>query len=171
MMKLTIVSAALLWSLAQPSLAQDAVKAPAAATATSSQTDESVEIESDRMEIKDAEKTSIFTGNVIAKRPDMTLNSDKLIVNYTDAKQPDGSSKNEVSNFDATGHVKIVTGKQKITGEWAKLNYKTNDLTVGGNVTVTQGETVLKGPKLEANLDTDKMVMTGGRVKGSFVPQ
>jgi lipopolysaccharide export system protein LptA len=158
--KFAIVSSVVLWSIISPCLAQDATKAG-----------DSIDVESDRMEVSDADKTSVFTGNVVAKRPDMTLNADKLVVNYTEAKQSDGSSKNEVSNFDATGHVVIVTKKQKVTGEWAKLNYKTNDLVVGGNVTVTQGATVLKGPKLEANLDNDQMVMTGGRVRGSFVPK
>lgn len=168
---LAIVLAVVLWSMTSPSLAQDATKTTATTATTASKTGESIDVESDRMEVRDADKTSIFTGNVIAKRPDMTLNADKLVVNYTDAKQADGSSKNEVSNFDASGHVVITTNKQKITGEWAKLNYKTNDLVVGGNVTVTQGATVLRGPKLQANLDTDQMVMTGGRVKGSFVPK
>ena len=43
-------------------------------------------------------------------------------------------------------------------------------LVVTGNVVLTQGKTVLRGPKLNANLKTNKMDMTGGRVKGSFVP-
>lgn len=163
--KFAIIPAVLLWCMIGPGLAQDTT------TATSGKTDDVVEIESDRMEIKDEENISIFSGNVIAKRPDMTLNAEKLVAHYADVKQADGSSKNEISSFDATGKVVIVTNKQKVTGNSATLNYSTNDLVVTGNVTVTQGSTVLRGPKLEANLDTDKMVMTGGRVKGSFVPQ
>jgi lipopolysaccharide export system protein LptA len=166
---LAIIWAALLWSMSSPALAQDTTTSTTATPA--SKTDNSIDVESDRMEVSDENKTSIFTGKVVAKRPDMTLNSDKLIVNYVDAKQPDGSSKTEVSDFNASGHVVIVTNKQKVTGESAKLNYKTNDLVVNGNVTVTQGATVLRGPKLEANLNTNQMVMTGGRVRGSFVPK
>ena len=158
--KLAIVPALLLWCMAGPGLAQDASK-----------TEDAVEIESDRMEIKDEENISIFTGKVVAKRPDMTLTAEKLVAHYANVKQADGSTKNEISNFEASGNVVIVTDKQKVTGSAATLNYNTNDLVVTGNVTVTQGTTVLKGPKLEANLDTDKMVMTGGRVKGSFLPK
>lgn len=157
--KLAIIPAALLWCMAGSALAQEA------------NTEDAVEIESDRMEVKDEENVSIFTGNVVAKRSDMTLNADNLVAHYAEVKQADGSTKNEISNFEASGNVVIVTDKQKVTGSEATLNYSTNDLVVTGNVTVTQGSTVLKGPRLEANLDTDKMVMTGGRVRGSFVPK
>ncbi len=157
--KLAIIPAALLWCMAGSALAQEA------------NTEVAVEIESARMEVKDKENVSIFTGNVVAKRSDMTLNADNLVAHYAEVKQADGSTKNEISNFEASGNVVIVTDKQKVTGSEATLNYSTNDLVVTGNVTVTQGSTVLKGPRLEANLDTDKMVMTGGRVRGSFVPK
>jgi lipopolysaccharide export system protein LptA len=160
MRKLAIASAILLfWSIAQPGLAQEAKK------------DQAVDIESDRMEIKDKESQAIFSGNVNAKRADVSLSCDKLIVDYGEAKQADGSTTTEVSSLEASGHVTIVTAKQKITGAWAKMNVKTNDLVVGGNVTLVQGDTVLKGPRLSANLDTNKVEMSGGRVKGSFLPK
>jgi lipopolysaccharide export system protein LptA len=57
-----------------------------------------------------------------------------------------------------------------ITGESAKMNIKDNTLEVYGNVKVVQGKTVLQGPKLTADLNTNKTLMSGGRVKGSFVP-
>jgi lipopolysaccharide export system protein LptA len=168
---LAIVSAAFFWSMTSLSIAQDTTSTTSTTAAPASKTESSIDVESDRMEVSDQNKTSIFSGKVVAKRPDMTLNADRLVVNYVDTKQPDGSSKNEVSDFNASGHVVIITNRQKVTGETAKLNYNTNDLVVSGNVTVTQGATVLRGPKLEANLNTNQMVMTGGRVRGSFVPK
>ncbi|MGH6821448.1 MAG: LptA/OstA family protein, partial [Methylocella sp.] len=88
MRKLAILSAALICVMAAQGLAQDATKATAAGTAAKSE--DPIEIESDRMEVKDEENISIFTGKVIATRPDMTLNAEKLVVHYTDAKQADG---------------------------------------------------------------------------------
>jgi len=73
--------------------------------------------------------------------------------------------------MDATGNVTITTKTQLITGEWAKMNVNDNTLLVGGNVKVVQGKTVLTGPKLSVDLNTDRTVMSGGRVKGSFVPK
>ncbi|MBC8038151.1 MAG: LPS export ABC transporter periplasmic protein LptC [Rhizobiales bacterium] len=176
MRKLALVSAAILvLALGQHGFAQDTPKAAKATTAAKTTTTEKkgkpVDIESDRMEIREKENKAIFTGSVVAKRPDVTLNADTLVVDYGEVKQPDGTTKNDVTHLDAKGNVVIITDKERITGDWAKMNPKTNILDVGGGVTVTQGETVLSGQLLHANLDTDQMDLTGGRVKGSFVPK
>jgi lipopolysaccharide export system protein LptA len=72
---------------------------------------------------------------------------------------------------DAKGNVTIKTPRETITGDWAKFDSKANKLVVGGAVTLVQGATVLKGNELRADLTTDKIQMTGGRVKGSFLPE
>ncbi|MGH6854677.1 MAG: LptA/OstA family protein, partial [Aestuariivirga sp.] len=152
MMRTAAIALAALLGLAlcQPSLAQETSKPAKTSAATTKK--KPVDIESDRMEIREKENKAIFTGNVVAKRPDVTLHCDTLVVNYGAEKQPDGTTKNEVNNLDAQGHVVIITAKEKITGEWAKMDPKTNILEVGGGVTLTQGETVLRGERLHANL-------------------
>ncbi len=129
-----------------------------------------VNIEADSMEVLDKQKKAIFTGKVDAKREDVTLHTDKLVVDYADTKQKDGSNKTEVTFLDATGHVVIITSKQHITGDWAKMDVKANQLTVGGDVTVTQDKTIINGKKLFVDLDKNTSQMSGGRVRGSFVP-
>ncbi len=171
MRKFAIASAALLiLTIGQPSVAQEATSA----TKTTAKTvaPKPVDIESDQMEIRDKEKKAIFRGGVIAKRPDQTLKCDTLVVDYGEVKQADGSTKTDVTKLDAQGHVVIITLKETITGEWAKLDVKSNILEVGGDdVTVKQGATILRGKHLNANLDTGQMELTGGRVKGSFLPK
>jgi lipopolysaccharide export system protein LptA len=44
-------------------------------------------------------------------------------------------------------------------------------LQVGGKVKLTEGKTTLQGEKLTVDLNTERTLMTGGRVKGSFVPK
>ena len=129
------------------------------------------DIESDSMEIIDAEKKAIFTGNVHATRGDTVLNANQLTVLYDEIKQPDGTTKTDATSLDARGAVVIKTKKETITGDWAKINPQTNKLVVGGNVKLVQGATILTGPELRADLDTNKVEMTGGRVKGSFLPK
>jgi lipopolysaccharide export system protein LptA len=141
------------------------------AAPTAKKKDKPVDIEADQMEIRDKEKKAIFTGHVHAKRTDVTLDCDTLVVDYGETKQPDGSNKTDVTNLDATGHVVIVTSKQKITGDHAVMDPKANKLVVTGQVEVTQGETVMRGPELHADLNTNVMEMSGGRVTGSFLPK
>jgi lipopolysaccharide export system protein LptA len=42
-------------------------------------------VESNEMVIRDAEKKAIYTGDVVATKADMTLRSDRLVVEYTEA--------------------------------------------------------------------------------------
>ena len=130
-----------------------------------------VDISANEMEILDAEKKAVFRGAVDATRGTTNLKADALTVTYAEVKQPDGSSKTDATDLDAKGNVTIKTPRETITGDWAKFNPQANKLVVGGAVKLVQGATVLTGNELRADLNTDKIQMTGGRVKGSFLPK
>jgi lipopolysaccharide export system protein LptA len=136
-------------------------------SATSSQ---NVNIEADRMEVFEAQKRAIFAGNVSAERTGTKMISDHMVVTYRDVPQADGSKRTDVSLIDAKGNVEIRTPRQIITGEHAILDVAGDLLTVTGNVVVKEGSTVIRGVKLRADLKAKTSSMTGGRVKGSFVP-
>jgi lipopolysaccharide export system protein LptA len=157
----TAVAVALL-HLAGPACAQTTAKTAAP---------KPVDIEANEMEILDADKKAIFRGSVDATRGDVNLKADQLIVLYADVKQADGSSKTDATDLDAKGNVTIKTPRETITGDWAKFDPQENKLVVGGAVKLVQGSTVLLGKELHADLDTDRIEMTGGRVKGSFLPK
>ncbi len=140
------------------------------AAAQEAKTPKEVDVESDQMEVLDKENKAIFTGHVVAKRGGTTLQCDRLEVSYHETAQANGEKKTEVTFLDATGNTVIITGRQRITGEKTHMDVKANTVTVEGNVKVVQGKTVITGQKLFSNLDTNKSQMTGGRVKGSFVP-
>jgi lipopolysaccharide export system protein LptA len=133
---------------------------------------ETVNIEAAEMEILDAESKTIFRGNVVAKRTNETIRCPEMIITYVDVKQPDGTMKSEADIMDCIGASVITTPSQKITGQKAKMFLRKDELIVTGNVVVTQGKTVLKGPEMFTNTKTKRTVMKGGggRVKGSFVP-
>lgn len=129
-----------------------------------------VDVVANEMEILDAQKKAIFRGAVDATRGTTNLKADTLTVTYAEVKQPDGTSKTDATAIDATGNVTIRTPKETITGDWAKYNPQTEKLVVGGKAKLVQGATVLTGNQLDADLKTGRMQMTGGRVKGSFLP-
>jgi lipopolysaccharide export system protein LptA len=81
-----------------------------------------------------------------------------------------GGKKTEVTFLDAEGNVVIITTKQTVTGKTAHMDVKANKLWVKGGTKVVQGKTVMNGDQLFVDLKTNKSEMTGGRVKGSFVP-
>jgi lipopolysaccharide export system protein LptA len=184
-LRLAASAAALFLFAAAPALAQTA-DAPATAT-TAGKTDATaaakpgtkaadtaptpVDIVSNEMEILDKEKKAIFRGAVDATKGTTNLKSDELTVTYSDVQQPDGTTKTDATDLDAKGNVTITTPKETITGDWAKYDPQGEKLVVGGNVKLVQGTTVLQGQELHADLKTNRTQMTGGRVKGSFLPK
>jgi lipopolysaccharide export system protein LptA len=154
--------------LSAPALAQTVDTKAVAAEAKGPK---DVDIEANQMEVFDDQKKAVFTGNVVGKRGTVTLHCDKLVVEYVETPQTDGTKKTEVTFLDASGNVVIVTSKQTVTGAWAKMDVKKNQVNVGGNVKVVQDKNVLTGEKLFVDLDANRSEMTGGRVKGSFLPK
>jgi lipopolysaccharide export system protein LptA len=141
-----------------------------AQTATTPAQQSGTDVEAEEMEIIDAENRTVFKGNVVAKRDDQTINADELVVLSAEIKQADGSMKKEVDVMKASGKVKIVTENETITAERADIYDREDRLEAFGNVVLVQGGNTLKGQKLTVNLNTKRTVMTGGRVKGSFLP-
>src|SRR5262245_40770231 len=153
-------------------------------------TPKNVDIEADAMEILDEQKKAIFKGNVSAVRADVTLKCDTLVVSYTETaaapaananggaqaatdggtQDTGGDKKTEVTFLDADGNVVIITNRQTVTGKTAHMDVKANKLWVKGGTKVVQGKTVMNGDQLFVDLKTNKSELSGGRVKGSFVP-
>jgi lipopolysaccharide export system protein LptA len=153
--------------LAGLAVAMAALSAPAVAQQASG----AVDIEAAEMEILETDKRAIFRGDVVAKRPTDTIRCEEMIVNYIDVKQADGTSATEVDTLNCRTAVTIVTDNQTITGDLADFQLRRDLLEVTGNVKVVQGKTVIRGPKLTVDLKTKRTRMTGGRVKGKFVPK
>ncbi len=186
-------SLALMFVLAGFALSQMPIAAQTVDTtdaAKGAKTPQNVDIEADTMEILDEQKKAIFKGNVSAVRADVTLKCDTLTVSYTETAtapaakkegeaQPaadtgiqvtGGNKKTEVTFLDAEGNVVIITRRQTVTGKTAHMDVKANKLWVKGGTKVVQGKTIMNGEQLFVDLKTNKSEMTGGRVKGSFVP-
>lgn len=132
---------------------------------------DSVLIDADSMEVIEAENRTIFKGNVVATRPTDKIVGDVMIVSTADQKQSDGTVKSVTNFLDVKGHVIITTATQSIKGDWAKFYIQEDRLEVGGNVSVAQGKSTVRGTKLTINLKSNHLQMSGGRVHGSFVPK
>ena len=142
------------------------IAVPALAQTSTAKT--KVDIEADQMELFEARNEAVFRGNVRASRADMKLWSNTLLVKFS----RDNAGKTEVTSLETSGGgVKIVTRTQTINGDWMKMNVKSNTAVVGGGVTVQQGSSVVRGDKLDVNLTTNESKFSGGRVKGSFLPE
>lgn len=139
-----------------------------------------IEFSADRLEVQKEGSVAMFLGKVEAIQGDMTLLSDEVRVYYeTGAKSGEASSSltGSVTRIDSRGNVRITSRGDTAEGDWAVYDVGRQLVTMGGRVVLHQGGSVVRGSRLELNLDTGQtrvqgMANTQGdqRVRGEFTP-
>lgn len=141
--------------------------------------DKPIEITADTLEVKQNQSLAVFKGRVDAVQGNMRLRSDQLTVHYRDNKeQPDQPG---ISKIEADGNVFISSPRETAQGARGVYDVDRSRIDLFGSVVLTQGESVVRGERLEMNLATGESKVTGGasagqsggggRVKGLFVPE
>lgn len=145
----------------------------------STDSDEPVHIEADELEVRDRDRRAVFTGNVVVRQGETTLRTTTLEVHYTGEMSQAGDEPvggQSISRLEARGGVVVQTKDQKATGDWAEFVMATQEVTLGGDVVLTQGDNVLRGARLVVDIEngTSKLYASApgdrGRVQGLFIP-
>jgi len=93
---------------------------------------------------------------------------------------PATSKEREITRLEATGDVVIVSEKDETsTSDWAIYNLPSQLVTIGGNVVLSQGQSVLKGDRLVIDLrtgesrfeNTGTATSGGRRIRALFLPK
>jgi lipopolysaccharide export system protein LptA len=145
---------------------------------------EPVQINARTLEVRDKKKMATYTGNVVLVQGDTTLRCNVLVVYYdggqaggppVKSSMPSPAGSDQIRRIEATGSVVVTQKGQTATGE--KAIYDIADDTVrlfpapGGTVAVTQGQNVVRGPRLIVHLDTGVSHFEGeGGVYSLIVP-
>jgi len=165
-----------------------------------------IDIESDVLVVHDKQKYATFKGNVKAVQGTTTLRAKELNVHYVggdnlatgakkegadqtapatkvaDAQGGGGAAAKkdaQITKIEAKGEVVITSeDDQTTTSDWAIYDLPAQQVTVGGNVVLTQGKNVLKGDRLVIDLTTGESrfentgnAATGGRIRALFMPK
>jgi len=160
----------------QPAIGQEATSA-----LRGHNTNAPVDFAADRIEVQDRADRAVFSGNVVARQAQLTLNAARVTIAYSNA------SNIEIQRIDATGGVTVRSPSETARGQFAIYDLRSRLITVIGGVTLTRGESVVRGGRLVLDLESGRAVMdggsaarpggpsgttTGGRVTGTFtVPQ
>ena len=111
-------------------------------------------IESDSLSVEDDRGQATFTGNVVVVRGGHRISAEQLTVDYGrgGATAPGGS---QLKRIQAKDHVVVHTPDNQVaTSDWLLYDPLHSRLTMGGNVTVSQGPNVVRGEKLVVDLAT-----------------
>ncbi len=151
-------------SSSQKSSKSGDASAAAAGTALVFKTDPNapIDVEADRLDVDDHAKRAVFKGDVRAVQGDFVVRTASLSALYTGkaglADQLNAATAGQpaqLTRIEARGKV-IVTSKggQNATGDWADFDVKANQVTVGGDVVLTQDKNVVRGTRLVIDMTT-----------------
>jgi lipopolysaccharide export system protein LptA len=159
--------------------------------------DKPIQIESDNLEVHDKDSTAIFTGNVNVVQGTTLMKAGRMVVHYVKgAKDEAGKADNasqktdgavgnmmaggasNIKSIEVDGKVYVKSNDQIATGDHGTFDMQTQVLVLEGNeVVLTQGDNVVMGCKLTANLKTGLSKLDGcgsakdkGRVKVLLTP-
>lgn len=117
-------------------------------------------ITSERLTTDNTAKTALFEVNVVAKKGDMTLFADKMLVSYSEER---GGS--NIKKIDAEGNVKLVRGARVVTSRAATYFAAPEEHVVfTGEPRASEGENVVTGTKMTYYMSSDNSVVENSKV-------
>jgi lipopolysaccharide export system protein LptA len=134
-----------------------------------------IDVAADRIEVQDRADRAIWSGNVVVKQAQLTLEAQRLTLAYSTA----GGL--EIDRLDASGGVVVRSPSETARGDFGVYDIDRRLITLIGGVRLERGGSSLAGGRLTIDLASGRAVVdggaagigeSGGRVTGRFtVPQ
>ena len=127
---------------------------------------EPVQISADRLEVDDVAQRLVFIGHAIARQGDITLSSEKLLVQYS-------GDDRQIREIVAEGNVRITQGERVATGQRAVYDQAEERIVLTGEPVVREGSNSVQGQEIVLFLDCKRSIVKGGqdgRVQAVIVP-
>jgi lipopolysaccharide export system protein LptA len=138
-----------------------------------------IQIEADKLEVRDQDKLAIYSGHVRVRQGETILQAPELRISYAgdapksrtaDAVPAPGPVGSQVSRIEAGPGVNVRSGDRTATGDRVVFDMAKNLVTLAGNVVLTQGNNVVRGDRLVVDLTTKRGRVEGGRVQTLITP-
>lgn len=114
-----------------------------------------ITVKSNEMTADNKGKSAIFSGKVVAKQGDITIFSDKLVVNYAD-------NSGEVEKVEALGNVRIIQQNRTGFADQAVYDSRNGRIVLTGTPRVVKGGDSISGKVITYYLDDDKSDVSSG---------
>ena len=126
-----------------------------------------VNIESDRLDVDDHAKQAVFTGTVRAVQGDFVIRAGELTALYagsaglsTGAAGEAKAGAAQLNKIQARKKVEVTSREgQNAKGDWGDFDTKANTAVLGGDVVLTQGKNVVRGTRLDIDMNTGQSVI------------
>jgi len=136
--------------------------------------DKPIQIQSDRLEIRDQENKAEFSGNVKVVQGTTTLQAGNMVVSYRASGGSVAGGDADIEKIDVSGKVYLKSGTQEATADTGTFNLVDETLVLSGEkVVLSEGKNVFVGCKLTVAMRTGeaKLDACGGRVMIQLDPK
>lgn len=116
--------------------------------------DAPVEVESDSLEVNEADGTAEFIGSVVISQGDMRLSAPRVMVVYDEAGD-------RIAKMRASGGVTLVSGQDAAEAQSADYTIASGEVVMEGDVLLVQGNNTISGQRMVVNLETGRAQMAG----------
>lgn len=120
-------------------------------------TDAPIDVDARRIEVRDKDNLALFDGAVKIRQGDLTLDADSVRVYY----QRVGDNDPTILRLDADGSVELTSPSEKARSRRGVYDVEQRLITLIGNVVLTRRDNVLRGQRLQLDLDTGLATLDG----------
>jgi LPS export ABC transporter protein LptC len=124
-----------------------------------------IKLTANQLDVDDRAKQAVFSGNVVAEQGEFVMRTPEMIAVYTGAAGiADVATTNPAAAKAPAAQISRIHAKQKVNvttkdgrtvdGDWADVDMKANTVTVGGDVHLKQGDSVVRGTRLLIDMVT-----------------
>jgi lipopolysaccharide export system protein LptA len=117
-------------------------------------------ITSKTLTVDNRANTALFEGSVVARKGEMTLFADRMLVYYS---EEEGDS--SIKKIDADGNVRLLTGERIVTSRYATYFAEPEEHIIFiGEPRASEGENVVTGTKMIYFMADDRSIVENSRV-------
>lgn len=132
-----------------------------------------IQIESDRLEVRENDGIAIFTGNVAVVQGPTLLRAGRMVVHYAQGAGSAATGSAQIERLEVEDKVYVRSENQVATGDTGSFDMRTDVLVLAGKeVVLTEGDNVVVGCRLTVQMATGLSELEGcapgtggGRVK------
>lgn len=124
--------------------------------------DEPVQIDGDRLEMREAEGLAVFDGNVSVVQGDTVMTTGRLVIHYDQSSGSMNSGAATIERLEVSQGVNIQTGDQIATGDAGVYDMVADVFVLTGErVTLTENGNVATGCKLTVTMSDKRARLEG----------
>jgi len=122
-------------------------------------------IASDRMEVKQKDKTIMFEGHVLVRQDDLTISGNQMRVYAAGEKKADKAAESvmmdQIDRIEVEGDVRITQREKLATAEKAVYYHQAQKIVLMGHPSVAQGQDKVEGRLITLYLAEERSVVEG----------